>query len=370
MTTPPLSPRPEARRGSRRPSRTTLIGAAALAAAASVLTACGSSSSGGLALTAALPQKTPKGTVIRIGDPAIQVALKASGLDKELAADGVKVQWANISGGPASITAFRGNKLDCSSVADIPSLFAHWTGTDTEIIFNSVTLNPLQYPTYKLGIAPGEHITSLADLKGKKIAYSPGQAQGALVLRVLQKAGLSQDDVHLVDLQSTGTTYNTALGSKAVDVAPLGASTVDTYLSQYPGSSAIFTGIRDDASTVYCLKSAVTDPAKAAALRDYVAVRTKAVLWENTHLDEWKTLYYEKNQGLSAADAEEAIKARGTDAIPANWDNADKRLQETADLLAKEQDHPKFNVSTIVDKRFAAVEAAAAGSQTVTGDAS
>lgn len=363
-TTPKISP------------RSAIAGVAVLAAAMTGLTACGagSGSAGGngkaLALSAALPEKVPAHTTLRIGDPTAQLAFKLSGLDKQLAADGVKVTWANISGGPQSITAFRANKLDCSAVADIPSLFAHWTGTDTQVVFESVTKDPLQYPTYKLGIAPGEKISSLADLKGKKIAYSAGQAQGALVLRVLEKAGLTQKDVDLVDLQSTGTTYNTALGSKAVDVAPLGAATVGTYLSQYKGSSAIYTGIRDDASTVYCLTSAVKDQAKAAALRDYVALRAKAVLWENTHLDEWKTEYYEKNQGLSAADADAAIKARGVDLIPANWTNAITRMQQTADLLATEQDHPKFDVNTIVDKRFAAVEAAAAGSQAVTGDAS
>jgi len=351
--------------------RSAIAGVAVLAAAMTGLTACGGSSGPSLALSAALPQKTPKGTVIRIGDPTAQVAFALSGLDKQLAANGVKVQWANISGGPESIQAFRGNKLDCSAVADIPSLFAHWTGTDTQVVFESVTKDPLQNPTYKLGIAPGEHITSLADLKGKKIAYSPGQAQGALVLRILQKAGLTQKDVTLVDLPSTASTYATALGSKAVDAAPLGTSTLAaSYLSQYKGGSEIYTGIRDDASTVYCLTSAVKDPAKAAALREYVALRTKAVLWENTHLDEWKTEYYEKNQGLSAAEADVAIKARGIDLIPANWNNAITRMQQTADLLAKEQDHPKFDVNTIVDKRFAAVEAAAAGSQVVTGDAS
>jgi len=357
-------------------TRSAIAGVAVLAAAMTGLTACGagSGSAGGngkaLALSAALPDKVPSGTTIRIGDPQTQLALKLSGLDKELSDAGVKVQWANITGGPQSITAFRANKLDCASVAEIPSLFAHWTGTDTQVIFESVTKDPLQNPTYKLGIAPGEHITSLADLKGKKIAYSAGQAQGALVLRVLQKAGLTQKDVDLVDLQSTGTTYNTALGSKAVDVAPLGSATVDTYLGQYKGATAIDTGIRDDAANVYCLKSAVTDEAKAAALKVYVAARTKAVLWENTHLDEWKTEYYEKNQGLSPADAEAAIKARGIDLIPANWNNAITRMQQTADLLSKEQDHPKLDVNSIVDKRFAAVEAAAAGSQAVTGDAS
>lgn len=376
MTNPPLSPSTEARRGSRRGSRTTtLAGVALLAASAPLLTACGGNASGSsssLALSAALPDKAPKGTVIRIGDPQIQVALEASGLEKQLADAGVKVKWANISGGPASITAFRADELDCSSVADIPSLFAHWTGTSTQIVFQSVTVDPASHPTYKLGIAPGAagEIKSIQDLKGKKIAYSAGQAQGALVLRVLQKAGLSQDDVKLVELESTGTTYNTALGSDAVDVAPLTAATVGTYLHQFKGSTAIDTGIRDDAATLYCLTSAVKDEAKAAALKEYVAARTKALLWTNEHRDEWKVAYYEKDQGLSPEDAQTAIDTAGLKAIPATWDNATDRLQETADLLAKEQDHPKFDVSSIVDERFAKVEAAAAEGKTVTGDAS
>jgi sulfonate transport system substrate-binding protein len=377
MTTPPLNPGIEARRGSRRlqraarSRRTALAGVAVLAAALSALTACGSNGSGAtLALSASLPDKVPSGTVIRIGDPSIQAIVQASGLGKELTVAGVKVQWANISGGPQSIQAFRGNKLDCSSVADIPSLFAAWTGTSTKIIFQSVTIDPLQHPTYELGVAPGAKVTSLADLRGKKIAYSAGQAQGALVLRVLQKAGLTQKDVELVDLTSTGDSYVTALGSKAVDVAPLGAANVKVYEEKYPSGSAIPTGIRDDASTIYCLTSSVKDAAKAAALKTYVAVRVKALRWKNQHPDEYAKAYYEDSQGLSADDAKALIALDGTTGIPATWDNADARLQQTADLLAREQDHKKLDVSTLVDRRFEKVEAATAGSDAVKGDAS
>ncbi|WP_230418497.1 ABC transporter substrate-binding protein [Catenulispora pinistramenti] len=334
------------------------------------LTACGSSSHPSLSLTAALPTTVPAGTVLRIGDPAAQIAIQAAGLDKELAAEGVTIKWANISGGPDSIKAFRGDQLDCSAVADIPSLFAHWTGTSTKIVFQSVTVDPLSYPVYELGIAPGKDIKTLADLKGKKIAYSAGQAQGALVLRVLQKAGLTKKDVTLVDLPSTASTYNQALGSHAVDVAPLGTSTIVTYLDQYPGSSEIPTGIRDDASNLYCLTSAVQNAGKAAALRAYVTARTKALLWENTHPAQYAQLYYEQNQGLSAANAQHAVQLKGLTGIPADWTNADARLQATADLLAQDQGNTKFNVSEVVDPRFAAVEAAAAGSDVVTGGAS
>jgi sulfonate transport system substrate-binding protein len=374
MTAPHQSPTAVARRGSHRCSRTTLAGVAVLAAAASVLTACGSDGSGSgktLALSAALPQQTPQGTELRIGDPAIEVALKTSGLDKELAAKGVDVAWANLSGGPQTIQAFRANQLDCGAVADIPSLFAAWTGTSTKIVFNSVTIDPLHHPVYQLGVAPGSDVKTLADLKGKKIAYSPGQAQGALVLRVLQQAGLTKDDVTLVEMTSTTAgEFATALGSKAVDVAPLGISQVKAYEEKYPGATAIDTGIRDDASTLYCLTKSVQDQAKAAALKDYVTIRTKALLWENAHPDEFAQAYYVENQGLSAEDAKATVQAVGEDGIPQSWDNAIKRLQATADLLAKEQGHDHLDVNDLVDRRFEKVEAAAAGPDVVTGDAS
>jgi sulfonate transport system substrate-binding protein len=359
MTTPPSRPR-----------RGALAGVAALAVALLALSACGSKDPGAtLQLSAPLPDTVPGGTVLRIGDPSVQAIVTASGLDKQLGAAGVKVEWANISGGPQSIQAFRADKLDCASVADIPSLFAAWTGTSTKIVFQSVTVDPLRHPIYQLGVAPGAHITKLSDLKGKKIAYSAGQAQGALVLRVLHKAGLSRKDVTLVDLTSTGDSYVTALGSKAVDVAPLGAQNARIYQQKYPRGSTIRTGIRDDASTLYCLTSAVRDAGKAAALKAYVGVRVKALLWENAHPDEYAKAYLEGVQGLGAADAKEVVADNGTIGIPATWANADARLQQTADLLAKEQDHQKLDVGTLVDRRFEKVESAAAGSAVVTGGA-
>jgi sulfonate transport system substrate-binding protein len=349
----------------------TRASAAVLAAGlAAALSACGSHGSGvNLELTAALPEKVPSGTEIRLGDPEIQAILTASGLDKELTAAGVQVAWANISGGPASIQAFRGNKLDCSAVADIPSLFAAWTGTSTKIVFQSVTVDPLTHPTYYLGVAPGAKVTSLADLRGKKIAYSAGQAQGALVLRVLEKAGLTQKDVTLVDMTSKDDSFRVALGSKAVDVAPLGISVVNVYKAKYAGATTIPTGIRDDAATLYCLTKSVQDADKAAALKVYVGLRTKALLWADAHPDEYAKAYYEDVEGLSDADAKAYVKVKGADGIPATWDNALSRLQATADLLATEQKHDKLDANTLVDRRFEKIESDAAGSQVVTGDA-
>ncbi|MFF5076720.1 ABC transporter substrate-binding protein [Actinoplanes sp. NPDC000266] len=344
---------------------------ATVAALVLTVAACGADEpKATLELNAALPDKVPSGTTLRLGDPQLQAVIGAAGLDKELTGAGVTVEWANISGGPQSIQAFRADKLDCSAVADIPSLFAAWTGTSTKIVFQSVTVDPLEHPIYKLGVAPGVNVKSLADLKGKKIAYSAGQAQGALVLRVLQKAGLSQKDVQLVELTSTGDSYVTALGSRSVDVAPIGAQNIKIYEAKYPGATSIDTGIRDDASTLYCLTSAVENAEKAAALKVYVGVRTKALLWANDHEAEVAKAYYVDTQGLSEADARAVVEISGDKAVPATWDAAIVRLQETADLLSQEQDHEKLDVNKLVDRRFEKVQAEAAGSQVVTGDAS
>ena len=77
--------------------------------------------------------------MLRIGDPATQVALETSGLIDELDVD---VEWANITGGPKTLEAFRADAIDIGSVADIPPLFAHWTGTDVRIVAARETVDP------------------------------------------------------------------------------------------------------------------------------------------------------------------------------------------------------------------------------------
>ncbi|MGW2328441.1 hypothetical protein ACWC5C_22155 [Streptomyces sp. NPDC001700] len=79
---------------------------------------------------------------------------------------------------------FRAHSLDVCASAEIPSIHAHWTGLDTKLVAAVFREDPLKHPVYELGIAPGADVDTLSDLRGKKIAYSPGQAQGALVLRI------------------------------------------------------------------------------------------------------------------------------------------------------------------------------------------
>ncbi len=216
-----------------RPLRTVLVGA--LLAALAVLGACGTSTDqaatkNAAATTAPLSTTVPKGTKLVIGDPATKVALELSGEIDKLSFD---AEWANISGGPQTTEAFRAGALDIGSVADIPPIHATWTGLDVRIVAAQFRKDPVHHPVYQLGVAPGTKLKTLDDLRGKRIAYSPGQAQGALILRVLQKAGLAKSDVRLLELPSTGDVYPNALANHQVDVAPIGGVNVKRYLAKY-----------------------------------------------------------------------------------------------------------------------------------------
>jgi sulfonate transport system substrate-binding protein len=323
-----------------------------------LLSGCGGDAKAGagqkLALDAALPTDVPDGAKIVVGDPATQVAFKLSGqLDKV----SKYVQFANLSGGPQTTEAFRAKALDLGSVAEIPSIHATWTGLHVKIVASKFRQDPLNHPIYELGVAPGVQVKSLEDLRGKKIAYSPGQAQGALVLKVLKKAGLTKEDVKLIELPSTGDIYPNALAAKQVEVAPIGGVSIKRYLTKYgkDGATTIRHGIRDDAGHLYGPTESLEDSNKAAAIRAYVAAWGVAQEWIDKHPKEWIEGYYVKDQGLTAADGQWLVDAAGHPDISGDWSEAIKRQQETIELLAKETDKPVIQAKDLYDLRFQTV---------------
>lgn len=352
-TNPPSAGRPPAF------TRRRVLGALLAIPAVGLLTACGGTATAGnptsQASFAPLATSVPAGTTITVGDPSIRVALELSGLIKDL--DGITVEFANISGGPQTTEAFRANALDVGSVADIPPIHATWTGLDVRIIASAYRQDAVNHPLYELGVAPGSGITKLEDLRGKKVAYSPGQAQGALVLRILEKAGLAQDDVKLVELPSTGDTYSTALASRQVDAAPLGGVQIKRYLAKYKadGATTLRHGLRDDPGHLYSPAKVLADPAKAAALAKYAEAWGKAQRWIEDHPKEWLEGYYIKDQGLSAEDGQYLIDAAGKRDVPTSWTEAIERHQQTIDLLAREQKKPQLKAADLYDTRFEAI---------------
>ena len=181
-------------------SRRTLA-TTAVALAALVVAACGSTApaGGGLAADAPLPTDVPAGTTLVIADQAEaqQVALRASG---ELSKLPFTAQFANFTGGPAILEAFRAGAADVATVGDTPPIQALAAGEDVPIILARQT-DP---SSTQLAVTPGKNIRKLADLRGAKIAYAEGTAQQVIVLRALEKAGYIQGYHAELDAKALG----------------------------------------------------------------------------------------------------------------------------------------------------------------------
>ena len=311
---------------------------------------------------APLLAEVPAGTKLVVGDPQTQKALELSGLIDEIP---FEIEWTNLSGGPQTSEAFRARALDVGSVAEIPSIFANWNDLPVRNIAYREREDPVGHPIYRFGIAPGVEVKTLADFRGKRIAFSPGQAQGALVLRALQAAGLTRDDVTLVELPSTADVYPVALASHQVDVAPIGGVYIRRYINQYgaDGATVVEHGLRDDPSHLYSPQWVLDDPAKAAALAVYVGFWARATQWVNENPEAWIEGYYVKDQGLSQEDGQYLVELTGKQVIPANWDEVVGRHQKTIDLLGAELGYEPYSAEQIFDRRFETLAAAALAAQ-------
>ncbi|HLZ85373.1 MAG TPA: ABC transporter substrate-binding protein [Caulobacteraceae bacterium] len=322
---------------------------------------------GGLALDAPIPEKVPAGVELTIGDPMTQHVLEHTGWIRELP---FRIRWAQIAGGPAVTEAFHARALDVGLAADIPPIHATWVGIPVKIIAVRLRKDPERHPAFVLAVAPGSGIRTLADLRGRRIAFSPGQVQGEIVLRSLEAAHLTRRDVTLVELPSTGADlYLNALVGRVVDAAPIGAGAAAwRYAEAYGGQGARLIPhgpTRDDLVYLYVRTEILRDPGKAAALRAYVRIWARASDWIARHPDEWARIYYEQNQGLGAAEAHAMVEAAGQPDIPRRWDEAIAAEQGAIDLMARETHRAPFAAAGLFDRRFEAVAANTVAANTV-----
>ncbi|MFD9216727.1 MULTISPECIES: ABC transporter substrate-binding protein [unclassified Streptomyces] len=295
----------------------------------------------------------PPGTALSIAVRTARIQLAESGLLGELP---FRVsQWPNLSAGPDIIQGFRARSIDVASNAGIPPIQAEAIGVKARIVAVQVR----KKPSYVFATAPGSPISRIADFRGRKIAFSQGQAQGVVVLRALKKAGIAHGDVQLVPLPSTQ--FLTALQSKQVDVAPLGEPTLTKYLKQYrkDGARDVRTDVVDLLTVLWAPVEVLDDPAKAAAVRSFVPLWARGSVWAWEHSDRWIDAYYVKDQGVSRDDGRRIVASLAQPHFPERWDEAVAWEQETADLLAEGGFVPKLDAAALFDRRFEGLAARA-----------
>lgn len=338
----------------RRVFLTSLLGASAAVAGLSGCAGGSAAADTAGASAAPLAAKVPSGTSLKIASYLGQQQLQFK-LAKLPKLPFTVSSWLNIGAGPDVINAFRAKSLDLANNAGIPPIQAQFQGFAAKI----VAINITRKPNYLFATKPGSDIHSVAEFKGRKLAFSQGQAQGVVLLRALKKAGLSYDDVKLVQL--TSNQFLTALQSGQVDVAPLANTQVPAYLQQYgaKGAHTIKTDVVDLLNLLWAPQSVLNDRAKAAAIAAYIPEWAKGLVWQWENPDVWNEEFYVKTQNLTLAQAQGITKLANKPLFPPSWDEAIKWEQETADLLAEGGFVKKTDVTSLFDHRFEGIAAKA-----------
>lgn len=142
----------------------------------------------------------------------------------------------------ASMEAYAAGQLDAVTMTNGDALVTGATGRKSVMIL----INDYSNGNDMIVGAPG--IDSLADLKGKKVGVEIGFVDHLLLLNGLEKAGMTESDVELVNVPTNETPQVLASG----DVAAIGAwqPSSGIALSQVPGSKPIYTSA-DEPGLIY-----------------------------------------------------------------------------------------------------------------------
>ncbi|WP_437882056.1 sulfonate ABC transporter substrate-binding protein [Pseudomonas sp. LRF_L74] len=107
-----------------------------------------------------------------------------------------QVKWIEFPAGPQMLEALNVGALDVGSTGDIPPIFAQAAGADLLYI----GAEPPKPQAEVILVPKDSSLQSVAELKGKRVAFQKGSSAHNLLLRALVKAGLSISDIQPVYL--------------------------------------------------------------------------------------------------------------------------------------------------------------------------
>lgn len=153
---------------------------------------------GALSTLAAAQAFAQQGRVLRIGhQKGLLSLLKGRGtLEQRLAPLGVKVTWTEFTAGPVQLEALNVGSIDFGDVGEAPPIFAQAAGAPLAY----VAATPPRPASEAVLVPKDSAIKTVADLKGKKVAFNKGSNVHYFLVKLLEKHGLKYADVQPIFL--------------------------------------------------------------------------------------------------------------------------------------------------------------------------
>ncbi|MCU1717082.1 ABC transporter substrate-binding protein [Pseudomonas sp. 5P_3.1_Bac2] len=257
-----------------------------------------------------------------------------------------RIHWAEFPAAAPLAEALNAGAIDAGVIGDAPLLFALASGAQVKAI--AVNKND-PYGTALL-VPKQSSLQSAADLKGKRIATGRGSIGHYVALKALDSVGLTAKDV---DFRFLGPVdAKMALANGSVDAW----ATWEPYtaLAEVNGEARVLVngrGLSSGNSFIAATDQALADPAKRAALQDYLQRLSQAQVWAYEHLDSFSQTLA-KIIGFPVAAARLQFERRQL-----RWQAVDSQViteqQETADFYqAQGLISRKLDVAPTFDRSF------------------
>jgi sulfonate transport system substrate-binding protein len=132
---------------------------------------------------------------------------------------------------------------------------------------------------------------------------------------------------------------------------------LSAYLAETPGARVItYNTLKngtDDARFIITTRSTLKDPAKVAAIADYLRRLSKSRIWVNSHLTKWTQIYYVQDQKIAPAIAPGITQRSGVYIYTPINSDITTRFEDVADVLRTAGVYPaSLNPKSVFDTAF------------------
>ena len=110
---------------------------------------------------------------------------------------GLAVEWVEFTSGPPLLEALNAGAIDFGATGDTPPIFAQAAGADLLYVGGQ----PVDGANQAILVRADSPVRVLADLRGKRVAFTKGSSAHNMVVQALARAGLKPADVQPVNLQ-------------------------------------------------------------------------------------------------------------------------------------------------------------------------
>ena len=217
-----------------------------------------------------------------------------------------KVEFSNFAGNQEALEVLHAGAVDIATAGQTGLINAFSNGSPGFQVIAKNAMGDDKVSGFAIMVPEGSSVEDVTDLRGKSIAVDMlGNPRYALI-KILESAGMTEDDVEMKPL------------NQADSFAAFAAGQVDAWVSNEPNTSLARTqlgakviatglGVVKIQSFLSASNAALKDPAKRAALGDLIRRFMLAQKYASENLDEWAKVY-QKNTQLPMEAVELAFK--------------------------------------------------------------